>query len=179
MSAGKQYDDVDTLLVLAFAAIDCKEKKDLRKVVLKLAKKVPEVQRRAILGNVIPDEKRSFKDAKANIWFHVHNYLNIVIPAKEISDSGKQGMVIYEDVAYPVEIFCESEEDRGWARENEHILQLTAMEGLMSKLGIRHMEARVCLFQNRGFTGITETIEVSRDGIDEKSKRIGDSNFFF
>lgn len=149
-------------------------KKELVKFLNDLRAKVhPEIGR-TIIGDILT-AKASLPMMEARLKKHMEGYT----PLAELWREEFQGAVIHNDIVYPIELWAESAEDKQWGIENEDILALSAIDGVMSKLGITHFDGMVMMFKAKGFTGKCVPYEAERAKPNEKSVHVGDSPFFF
>lgn len=168
------YDDLDTLTILALAAV-LHDKKGFLKVAVKMLKRVSPQTASAIVKQVLDSPRY-----KTAIHAHLWRYLNITRCAQEIGqDRQNQGMIIYQDEVYPLQIEVESAEDRPWAIKHQAEVQLRAVEGLMKLVEKDHVYCHVLLFSNRGFNGIVREFELKREPNSDQTRCIGDTHFYY
>jgi hypothetical protein len=184
---------LEVLLRLLLASGTMGDYKDFRKLAIKLKKTAtPQVQM-TIIDTILAENK--YPLAKKNLLAHVDHYIEVLVKtsgcrdvwqyfellevADQLGKDGYQGLILHEDVVYPIELFVESKEDRDWGIENEDIVALTCIDGLMSKLGLKRIECAIALFTSKGFKGALTVFETERTPMTDKSVKIGDSNFFY
>lgn len=149
-------------------------KKEIVKYLNDLRGKVhPEIAK-TIIGDILT-AKASLPMMEARLKKHMDGYT----PLAELWREEFQGAVIHNDIVYPVELWVESAEDKAWGIANEDIIALTAIEGVMSKLGINHFDGMVMMFKAKGFSGKCIPYETERAKPTDKSVHVGDSPFFF
>lgn len=151
------YHALETHLLLALIA-NKPDKAARKKAIIKLLKKVEPHLQHALIIPVL-DSKQPIKTIFDNIgWFQEQESA-----AREISELGCVGMVIHNNIAYPVEAIPHSEYERAWMIANEERLANTAAALLARGEGVEGETVTVAFLSNRGFSGTRYRIVANKE----------------
>lgn len=189
----EQYAVLDTMLRAALILKFHGDKKDVKKLLLKLKNKVSPTAYKHVLSPLL--KATSYSDL---LYKKINAYIDYGECARECSEMGAAGMVCYNGEAYPVQIklmdsrerssaegstdiaFYDQEilDDRAWILKNEPEMQVAFGHAVMNHLNLPRLSYTAVLFANRGFSGISDSLEIEKGVAEKFNMRIGNSNYY-
>lgn len=137
------------LLCVARIYETCSDKKEIKKRLLKLAKRGTRHVREFIQEDMLKSTDPEFIFHKA--WAR---YNSMVVITKNLVEAGASGCVIYGDTIYPVFLTFDSKEARTWSVNNELAVMAEVRTVFSEKIKPPHNAAgNISLFQTSGFSG--------------------------
>lgn len=147
--------NVDVLLALVLNKH--RDRKELKKLVLKLMKKASPTTVNGILSRVIDSRCH-----RREIELALQQFDEMRVFIKELSTAGHHGMIIIGSRILPLDLVVEEAEDWEWARANERLIQIAGAHQAMNNLNLNRLECNVVLFGTAGFSNIPREIAVER-----------------
>lgn len=149
----KLYSDLDVYLILKLIEVNHGRREMYKKAIKLMKASKPKVVRDVL--QILLDNKQS--DASTVLDTFCDVYLRVAEPAATINQLGFDGMVILDNIAYPITLHFESQEDYLWSVENEDALHYVAVYGALSHdwefKVTPETRAEVVLFPELGYQG--------------------------
>lgn len=158
-------DMTTTLLVLMYIHQTTSDKKEFKKKVVKLLRKVQPIIKTTVLDCILLSP-----NPRNQMLVIVEGQIEINRVTGQLLEAGAQGMVIHYDDAYPVTIeynagdekldATEAVENFRWAVMNQKEINLSVAHACMNTLNLKHLNCVVIMFKESGFVDTPDQIEI-------------------
>lgn len=146
--------------MLGLALLVCKDSvADVRKSAIKLKRGAPASMINGAIDLIIKD-KKNWKKYLQEYFSTVDDYASAIDEILSIDNEAIGGMLIYNNVAYPVEFDTLIEKGSEITQELELKLVKCAAMTFAREFNLRSVSVRITLFSSRGFSGDAYPVSV-------------------